>query len=153
MKMVYDVKTEDEFQTLISVKKTTIVEFYANWCPPCLKIGPIVEEHSKIYTDIQFLRVDIDLLDDLVVKEDIQAMPTFMVYDSGKTTGLRLLGADPDALLDLIKSVSHLETSYSSVITGNDSQKERVSVDNAEKKIKDSNIKKEAIKENKCIII
>lgn len=37
-----------------------IVDFFASWCGPCHFIAPTVEELSKKYTDIVFLKVDVD---------------------------------------------------------------------------------------------
>ena len=148
--MVYDIKSEDEFNTLIGAKRTTIVEFYANWCPPCHKIAPIVKEQANIYTDIQFLKVDVDLLDELTAKQDIQAMPTFMVYDSGETTGVRLLGADPDALIDLIRSVSRKETQ--SIVAFE--KRYSTQIENRNKYSNDIESKRiSGVKTNKCIIL
>ena len=41
--------------------KPLIIDLYANWCPPCKKLAPILEQIQKEYGDkIQIYKVDVD---------------------------------------------------------------------------------------------
>ena len=42
---------------------TRVIKFYANWCGPCKRYGPIFEEVKKEYKDnnnIEFYEVNVD---------------------------------------------------------------------------------------------
>jgi thioredoxin 1 len=56
-----------------------IVDVYATWCGPCKKIAPSFEELSKNVTNINFIKIDIDEIDDLdQTYKEINLIPTFL---------------------------------------------------------------------------
>jgi len=64
--------------------KKIILDFHADWCGPCIKIGPDFVALSKQYTDIVFLKVDVDSADEIVQKYNISCMPTFIFINNGE---------------------------------------------------------------------
>jgi len=94
----------EQFEHLIMKDKVTVVDFTATWCGPCKKIAPFFEELVSIYTDINFVKVDVDENEDVITKYDVTAMPTFQFWKNG----IRLhafSGADPNMLLEIIKKI------------------------------------------------
>ena len=81
--------------------KLIVVDFFAQWCGPCKKIAPYIEQLSNELSDVVFLKVDVDELPDIAAKEDIKAMPTFRFYKGGQTVG-ELVGASQTKLKELI---------------------------------------------------
>jgi thioredoxin 1 len=65
-------------------------------------IAPKVEEFSKKYTNVVFLKVDVDNLSDVAAKCDIRSMPTFQIYKGGEKVG-EVIGAAAKPLEDKIK--------------------------------------------------
>lgn len=57
--MVKVVATKSEFDEIVASagSKAIVVDFYATWCGPCKVIAPYVEELSKQFTDVIFLKV------------------------------------------------------------------------------------------------
>jgi len=109
--MAHEIKTEEEFNKLINARKMSIVDFSADWCPACGQIAPIFNSFAETYTDIQFLKVNVDNFEEMSTSAEVSAMPTYIVYESGKMTSMRLIGADADALNKLIKSISNITPS------------------------------------------
>ncbi len=57
--------------------KPCIVDFYADWCPPCKQIAPILEELAKEYeNDIYIYKVNVDKEGELASHFGIQSIPT-----------------------------------------------------------------------------
>jgi thioredoxin 1 len=67
-----------------------ILYFTADWCNPCKKVRPIVEEINKD-SITKFLFIDIDTELSLAEDYDIRSIPTFILLEDGKeikrTTG------------------------------------------------------------------
>jgi thioredoxin len=57
----------------------SIVDFYADWCAPCKKVAPILEEISKEYDgQIKIYKVDVDKETELASAFGIQSIPTLL---------------------------------------------------------------------------
>jgi thioredoxin 1 len=86
-----------EFKRIISDKQTGnnlyIIDFHAKWCKPCKKISPDFEKLSIKYTDVMFLKCDVDESDELSALFDINSLPTF-VYGYGKNIIDKFEGAN-----------------------------------------------------------
>ena len=86
-----------EFKEIISNKQTEnnlyIIDFHAKWCKPCKKISPDFEKLSVKYTDVMFLKCDVDESDELSALFDINSLPTF-VYGYSKNIIDKFEGAN-----------------------------------------------------------
>lgn len=101
--VVHQVSTEQEFKERIS-KGTTLVTFTAQWCGPCKRIFPLVLELSEQHP-FTFLKVDINELDDLASYENVQAVPSFVLYRDKERLG-KVVGSDQEGLRDLCRRAS-----------------------------------------------
>ena len=67
-----------------------VLYFTADWCNPCKKVKPIVEEMNKD-SITKFQMIDVDLEMELTKKFEIRSVPTFILIKDGKeikrTTG------------------------------------------------------------------
>jgi thioredoxin 1 len=97
----------EEFNEIIKKPSPVVVEFYAKWCGPSLKINPKFDRCSERlqYDGLGFYRVDID--NDPVITQvaDVQKIPFFVVYKEGKRLG-SVEGADNRALATLLETHS-----------------------------------------------
>ena len=65
----------------------TIYYFTADWCQPCKRTRPIVEELNREQTEAGFQIIDVDDNPELVKSFSIQSVPTFILIDNGKEIG------------------------------------------------------------------
>ena len=56
--------------------------FTADWCQPCQKVKPIVEEMKK--EGFQFQMIDADYEQLLVKKFQVKSVPTFILFEDEK---------------------------------------------------------------------
>ena len=70
--------------TEIPQDKKVVIDFYATWCGPCKDISPKFITLSTQYTDIVFLKVDVDNNEsELITKKyKIQSLPTFVFLNN-----------------------------------------------------------------------
>jgi thioredoxin 1 len=60
-----------------------ILYFTADWCNPCKKVRPIVEEINKD-SITKFLFIDIDTELSLAEDYEVRSIPTFILLEDGK---------------------------------------------------------------------
>lgn len=74
-----------------------VIDFAATWCGPCKFMEPAVKSMASKYTDVDFVKIDVDELPDVAQEFTVQAMPTFVLLKKGKELE-RVIGAKKDEL-------------------------------------------------------
>lgn len=65
-----------------------LVEFWAPWCVYCRRIGPALEKIAEQYgNDLLIGQINIDEEPLLAAKEEIEVIPTLILYQEGKVLG------------------------------------------------------------------
>ena len=68
--------------------KLVVVDFFAEWCGPCRMIGPKFEKMSDEFSDIIFLKVDVDEVEEVAENYDVSAMPNFVFIKNGRQVNI-----------------------------------------------------------------
>ena len=69
----------------IPADTTVLVDFGAEWCPPCKKMEPVLADLVKSNgSQFKLVRIDGATQKDLLKQLDIEEFPTFIVYKNGK---------------------------------------------------------------------
>ncbi|KAL6585755.1 hypothetical protein OROMI_002399 [Orobanche minor] len=84
------------FDTNKPLNKLMVVNFSASWCGPCKLMEPFFNQLSK-YSDVNFVKIDVDDLPDVAREFGVTAMPTFMLLKQGKEV-LKVIRAEKDEL-------------------------------------------------------
>jgi thioredoxin-like negative regulator of GroEL len=80
----------------------TVYYFTADWCQPCKRTRPIVEELSREQTTAMFQVIDVDDNSSLANTFMIQSIPTFILFEDGIEKN-RITGAQTrESLMDFI---------------------------------------------------
>jgi rhodanese-related sulfurtransferase len=75
----------NEYATLTSSASMVLVDFGATWCPPCKKMEPVIQQLKvKMDKKVQISYVDGGLHTVLMDQQKVEALPTFILYKSGK---------------------------------------------------------------------
>lgn len=85
------------FEASKQTSKLIAIYFTASWCGPCKLILPAVNEFAEKYADVDFIKIDVDELDDVAQEFGVQAMPTFILMKKGKQVD-KVVGAKKDDL-------------------------------------------------------
>ncbi|HEV2916389.1 MAG TPA: FAD-dependent oxidoreductase [Candidatus Babeliales bacterium] len=74
-----------EFNTYVrNYNGWVAVDFYAEYCPSCLNMLPVLEYVAKQYADrVKFFKVDIEKSPELATYLKVKNVPTFILYNNG----------------------------------------------------------------------
>ncbi len=85
----FDPGAELAIGSILQKGKTNIVDFYSDFCPPCKKISPLLQELGRKRPDLAILQVDInrkgvkgiDWPSPLARQYELSSIPHFKIYD------------------------------------------------------------------------
>jgi thioredoxin 1 len=102
MKMVHEL-TNGEFSEFIK-EGIVLIDFYADWCMPCVMMSPIVEEMAeKFKGKIKFGKVNIEDNQEIARKFNVSSIPNFVVFKNGKVVGQFVGGMDEEDFEERLK--------------------------------------------------
>lgn len=79
--------TKDQFNALLNTDKTVLVDFYADWCAPCQKMKPYLEEIAKEMADkVVVVRINADDNAALCKELGVLGLPVLQVYKNKAQT-------------------------------------------------------------------
>ncbi len=86
--------TADSFQEdVINSKGIMLVDFWADWCGPCVALAPILEEVSA-ETGITIAKINVDENPDLASVFEIQGIPAVFIIVDGQPES-KIIGINP----------------------------------------------------------
>ncbi len=78
--------TDETAKEAIESGKVVVIDFWATWCVPCTKLGPIVEELAAKYDGKAIVgKINIDEETEIVADNAIRSIPTVLFFKDGKT--------------------------------------------------------------------
>ena len=73
--------SQQQFDALLTSNKLVLIDFYADWCEPCKKMKPYLEEITKDMVDkVSVIRISADENKDLCKELKIDALPVLQMY-------------------------------------------------------------------------
>lgn len=96
-------KTEEEliahldsntFDNFIKSHKVAVIDFWAEWCAPCIILAPIIEELAKDYPQVGFGKVNSDENQDIAARYGVMSLPTVIFFKNGEPVD-EVIGAVP----------------------------------------------------------
>ena len=90
----------ERFAVLVEqARGLALVDFTADWCPPCRIVAPHIDDLSQeLSGDVVIVKVDVDDYPDLAARFSVLSLPT-MIFLRGGTVIERIVGAVPAAHL------------------------------------------------------
>ncbi len=95
--------SDAEFKNQVLESDTPVlVDFWATWCGPCLRVAPIVEELAQDNTGkIKVGKMDVDDNPETAGEYGVQSIPTLIVFKGGQEVD-RVMGALPKSQLQSV---------------------------------------------------
>jgi thioredoxin 1 len=95
--------TVANFRNLVLQAKTPVlVDFYADWCGPCQRLTPLLEELAGELPGARIVKVNVDQNPMLAAEYGVDAIPSLKVFKNGKVAEELVGLASKDRLREMI---------------------------------------------------
>jgi thioredoxin 1 len=93
--------SDDTFESeIINSGIPSMVDFWAEWCGPCKKVGPVVEELAAEYEGkIKIAKMDVDNNRQTPAKFGIRNIPTLILFKGGEVVNT-IVGAQSKSSIE-----------------------------------------------------
>lgn len=93
--------TDGTFEQVVGKPdKIVLIDFGAEWCPPCRAMNPVIEKLAEELEDKAIVaKLDVDANPESTAKFGVRNLPTFLVFKGGNLVD-RIVGAVPKSVLE-----------------------------------------------------
>ena len=98
--------SDDSFDSdVIGAQKPVLVDYWAEWCGPCLAIAPAIEEIAKEYAGkLSVVKLNIDEHPMTPTKYGVRGIPTLMIFKNGQVAATKVGAMPKSKLVDWINA-------------------------------------------------
>ncbi len=92
--------TEDNFEReVLKSEQPVLVDFWADWCAPCHRIAPVIEELAQEFDGTATIgKLNIDKEPELARRYGVRSIPSLLFFRSGEAVD-RIAGVQPKRVL------------------------------------------------------
>lgn len=97
--------TDNELAEVLASERLVVIDFWAEWCGPCKKISPIVDELAAEYEGkVDIYKCDVDENSEVCEKFGIRNIPTLIFLKNGEVVDRHVGTATKSQLAEKIDS-------------------------------------------------
>ena len=77
---------------VLNSAEPVVVDFYADWCPPCRMMTPVVEQLASDFAgQVKIGKLDVDYNQEIAIRYGVMGIPTLGLFREGRLVD-RLVG-------------------------------------------------------------
>jgi thioredoxin 1 len=87
---------------VLKSEEPVLVDFYANWCGPCKRLAPVLEELACETPSAKIVKVDVDENAELAARYGVKSLPSLIVFKNGKAVAKQNGAVEKERLMALL---------------------------------------------------
>lgn len=95
---------QDFKKNVIEATQLVVVDFWAEWCGPCVALAPVLEQIEKEYPEVIFYKADIEKNANIAGALGIRAIPYIAFFKNGEKVSELIGGQSKQNITNSIKS-------------------------------------------------
>jgi len=104
--MIIELTDENFKEKVLDSNLPIVVDFWAEWCSPCLMVAPIIEGIAKEYEGkIKVGKLNVDKNPQTAAKYGVMSIPTVILFKEGKEIGRKVGFEGKEGLMGLIRQI------------------------------------------------
>ena len=89
--MALNVTDANFAQEVLGADRPVLVDFWAEWCPPCKAMEPTIEALSEeLAASVKIVKLDVDSNPGITVQYNVRSMPTLIIFKDGQPVDLKV---------------------------------------------------------------
>lgn len=78
------IKTNEQFEEIISGSEPVIIKFFAGWCPDCTRMDMFIDDIIADYGQYRWFQINRDEFPDLAEKYNVLGIPSLLLFQDGE---------------------------------------------------------------------
>ena len=75
-----------------------LVDFWAEWCGPCLAIAPVLDELStELAGKVKIVKLNVDENPSITARDGVRSIPTMILFKDGEAADMKVGAGTPKA--------------------------------------------------------
>ncbi len=83
-----------------------LLDFWAEWCPPCKMLGPVIDGLSDKYKGkVKIAKINVDESAELAQKFNVSSIPTLVLINKGEIVKQQTGALPEQSIIDMFKDL------------------------------------------------
>lgn len=85
-------------QEVLNSNVPVLVDFWAEWCGPCLAIAPVLDElSSELQGKVKIVKLNVDQNPSTTAQYGVRSIPTMILFKNGEAADMKVGAGTPKA--------------------------------------------------------
>ncbi len=95
--------SKSNFDEVKNSDKTVLLDFYADWCGPCMMVSPVVDEIAKENPQYLVGKINVDNEPELTMEFGVVSIPLLVVMKDGKIVNQAVGARSKEQILAMLQ--------------------------------------------------